>query len=865
MTVSVEQPKKQNMLMQKAQIGWKSLSKLKKIVLITILSSLLIALGAYGFIFSKKNYVTLYSNMDISQAGEIKTALEESGVTDYKISDGGTSILVLENQVDRLRMDLAVSGLTPENGTGFELFDNSQLGMTEQERQIMYQRALEGELRRSIVSLEIVEDARVHLNLNEESIFSRETDPSSASVVLSLKKNSNLSEAQVQGIVALIAGAVNNLSTEYIQVIDTNGNLLSRHQSEDYTYQTAEITSQEMEYESRLEEKIQAQLGKVFGYDKIAASVRVKLNQSSEEQRSEQYTDGTVVSEQSQFNRTETDSEAEDAAGPLDNNMQNVIENNPVDDALADPSVSEFNQTNNYQPSVTETHTVKPPGEIESLSVSVIYSGEMDNDLYGLITDHVASIVGINMERGDRISVSGTPFTTPDLQVNSGQTIVTGGMDVINLVLILVGLLILILIIIVVLRKRRKAKLIYHEYDEYNQQSSSEIEEQLRQVIRDNNSEALSEDLLAQVKEIFRDHKLTTIELLNIWMQDNKADTSDSSLYNPDIVGIEKVASLLIVLGKEVTSNVMKQFNEEDVTRLVQVISHIKNVSHQQGVLLLEEFMNMYKAHQYLSQGGYDFAKEALTGAIGESAAEDILVKVKGSVRQKRPFESLRRMDTAQLLNALINEHPQTIALILCYLPTEKSAKVIAELPEQLQADVTQRIGLMSHTSSQIVDAVEGVMETRLQSLGTGDVTQIGGLGTVVDILNSVDRSTQKNILNSMQDSNADFAEEVRDNLFTFEDIIHLDNVSIQRILRDIDQSTLALALKGVSENIMAMITRNISARAVERLKEEIDYLGPVRLVEVEKAQYEIVKVIRKLEDSGEIVIGDGGDNNVVY
>lgn len=853
------------MLIHKAKVGWKSLSKLKKIVLIAILSSLLIALGAYGFIFSQKNYVTLYSNMDISQAGEIKTALEESGVTDYKISEGGTSILVLENQVDRLRMDLAVSGLTPENGTGFELFDNSQLGMTEQERQIMYQRALEGELRRSIVSLEIVEDARVHLNMNGESIFSRETDPSSASVVLSLKKNSNLSEAQVQGIVALIAGAVNNLSTEYIQVIDTNGNLLSRHQSEDYTYQTAEITNQEMEYESRLEEKIQAQLGKVFGYDKIAASVRVKLNQSSEEQRSEQYTDGTVVSEQSQFNRTETDNEAEDAAGPLDNNMQNVIENNPVDDALADPSVSEFNQTNNYQPSVTETHTVKPPGEIESLSVSVIYSGEMDNDLYGLITDHVASIVGINMERGDRISVSGTPFTTPDLQVNSGQTIVTGGMNVINLILILVGLLILILIIIVVLRKRRKAKLIYHEYDEYNQQSSSEIEEQLRQVIRDNNSEALSEDLLAQVKEIFRDHKLTTIELLNIWMQENKTDKADSSLYNPALDGNEKVASLLIVLGKEVTSNVMKQFNEEDVTRLVQVISHIKNVSHQQGVLLLEEFMNMYQAHQYLSQGGYDFAKEALTGAIGESAAEDILVKVKGSVRQKRPFESLRRMDTAQLLNALINEHPQTIALILCYLPTEKAAKIIAELPEQLQADVTQRIGLMSHTSSQIVDAVEGVMETRLQSLGTGDVTQIGGLGTVVDILNSVDRSTQKNILNSMQDSNADFAEEVRDNLFTFEDIIHLDNVTIQRILRDIEQSTLALALKGVSENIMAMITRNISARAVERLKEEIDYLGPVRLVEVEKAQYEIVKVIRKLEDSGEIVIGDGGDNNVVY
>lgn len=182
----------------------------------------------YGLFFSQKDYTVLYSNLDIETAGEVKSSLEENGVTDYKIGEGGSSILVPKSQVDSIRMDLAVNGVTPTKGSGYELFDSSKIGLTEQERQIMYQRALEGELRRSIISLEMVEDARVHLNLTEESVFNRETEPSSASVVASLKKNGKLNEAQVQGIVALISGAVHNLSDDNIQIVDTEGNLLSR-------------------------------------------------------------------------------------------------------------------------------------------------------------------------------------------------------------------------------------------------------------------------------------------------------------------------------------------------------------------------------------------------------------------------------------------------------------------------------------------------------------------------------------------------------------------------------------------------------------------------------------------------------------
>lgn len=845
-------------LVSKAKIGWSALSMIKKIIIGSILLAAIIGILVYGLFLSKKDYVTLYSNLDIATAGEIKVSLEESGITDYKIGDGGTSILVPQNQVDRLRMDLAVNGLTPESGTGFELFNNSQLGMTEQERQIMYQRALEGELRRSIISLDAVEDARVHLNISEESVFSRVTDPSSASVVLSLKRNGALSESQVQGIIALISGAVHNLSPEYIQVIDTLGNLLSQGQGTNY--QSGEVISQELEYEMRLEEKLQSQLGKVLGYDKIAVSVRVTLNKNSEEQRSETYSDGAVVSEQTQFNRTDALNETADSNGPLDNNMQNVIESGSLENALEDSSIVDFNQTTNYQPSVTETHTVKPPGEIETLSVSVIYSGEMNNDLYGLITDHVASIVGTNMERGDRISVAGIPFSLPSIEEPSIEIMPLTEEGIFKFIVMGILALIVLLVILAIFKKLRPTP--YH--DEFEEDRLDPVyEQELKEAMKQ--SEFSSQDPLARTKEVFKKQAHIANDILKIWINDEKTDIKPDTQYQFELDGIDKAASLLIVLGKEMTVNVMKHLSQDQVTKVVQAISGIRLVSKEQATSLLEEFLKMVEAHQYLSQGGYEFAKETLTHAMGVDAAEELLRKMKGSIKIKRPFDSLKRMDTAQLLNILMEEHPQTIALVLCYLPTDKAAKVIAELPESLQADVTQRIGLMNHTSSHIIQAVEEVIETRLQGLVTGEMTQIGGLNTVVDILNSVDRSTQKHIISNMHHSNATFAEEVRDNLFTFEDIVNLDSVAMQRVIRDVDQSTLALALKGVSEVVMNSIFKNVSARAAERLKEEIDYLGPVRLSEVEKAQHEIVTVIRRLEDAGEIMISNGGDNDVVY
>ena len=852
-------------LTKKVQAGWTSLSKGKQIAIGAGLVLAVAGAGYYGIMGSGQNYVPLYSNLDYETAGEIKSSLEESGVTNYKIGDNGTSILVLQEDVDRLRMDLAVNGVAPSNGTGYELFDSSSMGMTEQERSIMYQRALEGELRRSIMSLDAVSDARVHLNLVEESVFVRDEKSSTASVVLTLKGSQTLNEAQISGIMALVSGAVNNLSQENIDIIDSNGNLLSTGYGDSSYGTSGDRISQEVEYEKHLEDKLKAQLGKVFGYDKMAISVRVTLNQTSEEERKEEYQEGPLLSQQTQFDRIEgSDAVTEETDSPLDNNMQNVIDPE-VNEALEDEGMLSFNQTNNYQPGVTETHTVKPPGEIETISVSVIYSGELTEAMTTQLERQVASVVGLNEERGDVVTVAGIPFELPQVDGEGTNGTGTWYSEISPFDWFLYGTLgvtaVSALAIVIGKGRKRKVDALLTNEEFANGEVMNEMTEELRTLMEETPKVNQAEIYLKQLLEFFEQDPETATDLLQIWISD---EDGSSKVGDVLLTGMEKASRLLVVLGREVTSEVMKNLKQEDVIRLAHLISSIRSVSHEQTIVLMEEFVQLVDARKYIAQGGFQFAKEAMVGALGEEQTDELLSKVKGAPRSKRPFETLRNVEATQIYNALSEERPQTIALVLCYLPSDKAAKILAMLPEQVQKEVAQRIGTMNNTSSQTVDVVEDIIESRLQSLMTGDMTQLGGINTVVEILNSVDRVTQKHIIELLQKESPSLAEEVQNQLFTFEDLASLDNASIQRIIREVNKETLALALKGASETIMNCILRNLSTRAAESLQEEISYLGPVRSTEVDKAQLEIINIIRRLEDEGEIFISRGGDDDVI-
>ena len=333
--------------------------------------------------------------------------------------------------------------------------------------------------------------------------------------------------------------------------------------------------------------------------------------------------------------------------------------------------------------------------------------------------------------------------------------------------------------------------------------------------------------------------------------------------YSRDYTGKEKAAMLLIALGPELSSEVFKQLNDDEIEQLTLEIANIRSVTPQEKDKVMEEFYQMCLAQDYIAKGGIGYAKDILEKALGTEKTMEIINRLTVSL-QVRPFEFIRKTDASQVLNFIQNEHPQTIALILAYLKPSQAAEVLSSLPQEKQAVVAKRIAMMDRTSPEIIKEVERVLEKKLSSLVIEDYTATGGLESIVDILNSVDRGTEKYIMETLEIEDSELAEDIRKRMFVFEDILQLDNRSIQRFLREVDNSQLAIALKGATEEVQSAIYGNMSKRLSEMIKEDIEFMGPVRLKDVEEAQQKIVNVIRKLEDAGEIIISRGGGDEII-
>lgn len=330
------------------------------------------------------------------------------------------------------------------------------------------------------------------------------------------------------------------------------------------------------------------------------------------------------------------------------------------------------------------------------------------------------------------------------------------------------------------------------------------------------------------------------------------------------LTGIQKSALLFITLGPEASADILKRLPETEIQKITYEIANISTVTSEQRHSILQEFLEMNKAKDYLLEGGLDYAKELLSKALGPQRAGEILNKVAEASQLNRPFAIARKADAQQILNIINYEHPQTIALILCYLQVEKAAQIISELPEEIQSEVALRIATMNTTSPDVIREIEKVLDDKLSTIVKTETTVLGGIDTLVGILNQVDRTTEKNITESLQEQDYELAEKIKSCMFVFEDILTLDDVAIQRILRDVETKELALALKGASEEVANVIYKNQSKRAAASLKEDIEYLGPVRLTDVEKAQQQIVAIIRRLEDAQEIIISRGGEDALI-
>ena len=330
-----------------------------------------------------------------------------------------------------------------------------------------------------------------------------------------------------------------------------------------------------------------------------------------------------------------------------------------------------------------------------------------------------------------------------------------------------------------------------------------------------------------------------------------------------EFTGREKVAVLLIALGPEKSAEIFKHLNEEEMEEITLQIANMRMVSPEEKRAVIEEFYQISLAQEYISEGGVNYAKDVLERALGEDEAMNILNKLTSSLHVK-PFEFVRKADPSQLLNYIQSEHPQTIALILSYLNPVQAGEILASLPEDMQADVTKRVAVMDRTSPDVVKNIEAVLESKFSSMMSEEHTSTGGIEAVVDILNTIDRSTEKHIMDELDIRDFELGEEIKRRMFVFEDIVGLDNQSVQRIIREVDNSKWALAFKSASDAVKNAIYTNMSSRLVEMIKEDIEFMGPVRIKDIEEAQQEIVNTIRRLEDEQQIITPRGGDEVIV-
>ncbi len=322
------------------------------------------------------------------------------------------------------------------------------------------------------------------------------------------------------------------------------------------------------------------------------------------------------------------------------------------------------------------------------------------------------------------------------------------------------------------------------------------------------------------------------------------------------LTGSEKAAILMVSIGNELAGELFKKLSVKEVESLVREISQLGKFSNEVKIAVLREFNELLEANSYINIGGVDYAKSILEESVGNVRATEIINRLIYS--KKSPFDFLKKADVTQIQNLVQKEMPQTIALILSYLDPKKASEVLANLPPEKQADVAKRIATLRQISPDMIRDVDRVLEQKIMSFSGSDVLLAGGIDTAVEILNVVERAVEKNIIESIEETDAELAEEIKKRMFVFDDIALLDDRSIQRVIQEVDNVELAKAIKGTTERVKEKILANMSSRAGKLIKEEIDYMGPVRLREVEEIQQKIVAIIRRLEEQGEIIISRG-------
>jgi len=330
------------------------------------------------------------------------------------------------------------------------------------------------------------------------------------------------------------------------------------------------------------------------------------------------------------------------------------------------------------------------------------------------------------------------------------------------------------------------------------------------------------------------------------------------------LTGIQKAAVLMVTLGDETASTIFKYLEEDEIQTISREIAITKHVQPEIAEEVMEEFHTMTQARSYISQGGIEYAKKLLIKSVGPEVARKIIDRLVKALESSAGFTSLERANPQQLSKFIQNEHPQTIALILAHLNASQAAELISSLPEALRSDVAMRMASLQEISPEVVRRISLILEQKLEALGSFATEAYGGVRAVAELFNRMERNVGRTVLEKIETENPQLAASIRDLMFVFDDILLIDDNGITEILKRADKKTLTIALKGTSEELQNQFFRNMSSRAVELMKEEMEFMGPVKLKDVEKSQHEIVEIVRQLEEEGVISIGGGGGEDYV-
>ena len=825
---------------------------------------------------NKPGMALLYGGLNTQESGRIESFLSSQNIPHEVRTDG--TVYVAADQVGQARLKVAGEGLVG-GGAGYELFDNqSSFGTSNFVSNLNAKRALEGELARTISTLPAVQGARVHLVLPKQNLFSRETIDPSAAVALNLGARS-LEPDQVRSIAQLVASSVPNLKISAITIIDQRGTLLFDGSTEQAGASQASTLRKTVE--QGYINSLTTMLERVVGAGKVAVRVTADLNTEKVTEQAELYDPAQQVV------RSEQTVESNSASNGGSGGVAGVQGNTPGGDASSSgggaSNETRTETTTNYEIGRTTRNLERMGGEVKKLSVAVLVEGKTEpaateggTPTYTALTDTeknnlrtlVQTAIGFDAARGDRVEVVDMPFSpvaeaeaVPEPFLTKGQIINLAQYALIALVVALVGLLVVKPALSTLTGAMTAAAPVIVQQQANtpgDNMSGGDLLSPDNLVNISNVQGRVRESVVKKVTEIVDQYPEESLGVVRSWMAGNESDSTSGEGAQPMSAGssvnsARRAAILILAMGEQRAAQLFSYMDDYEIRDISREMAQLGNVSGEEMEEAMQLFADSVGAGGGGLVGGWGTTERYLKTFLKEERVKELMEEMRGPAGRTM-WEKLANVNEETLASYLVNEYPQTVAVIISRIKASHAAKVLAVLPEDLAVEVMERVLVMDVVPREVLAAVEDSLKTEfmrnLAHKNTRDTHEL-----MAEIFNNFDRSNEQKFMGLLEQKHPDDAERIRNLMFTFDDIMKTDDKGIQTILRDVDKDALALALKGAKPEMREKFMKNMSERAAKILREDMEVMGPVKVKDVDEAQLKIVGIAKVQVESNTIVL----------